>query len=260
MLIKLAARQLWARPRAGSCADSFDRRLPHCRRRSAADARRGFWASAARSSKRRTRCSRRSRSIATRTSSSSTRPATPPRKMDEALELAALLVSHPEIDTHLVLPASMRPLDLARTIDRVLKCFLRNKLIFTTNGRDGILRSVNQRVRPALAAGIVSLRGAEYIPWTTWSRPRSRSSAARLRGREALRAGGRGMSQASPPPMKSSMNPLRGTRGRRTFARGTRAADPRSPAPGASHCPQDSRTVTRERESGRPGSPPGSWD
>ena len=50
--------------------------------------------------------------------------------MEDGADLARFLASHPEIDTHLVLPASMKPSDLARTIDRY-KFFQPAKLLFT---------------------------------------------------------------------------------------------------------------------------------
>ena len=51
-------------------------------------------------------------------------------EMEDGADLARFLASHPEIDTHLVLPASMKPSDLARTIDRY-KFFQPAKLLFT---------------------------------------------------------------------------------------------------------------------------------
>lgn len=51
-------------------------------------------------------------------------------EMEEGEDLARLIATHPEIDTHLVLPASMRPADLARAIDRY-EIFQPGKLIFT---------------------------------------------------------------------------------------------------------------------------------
>jgi flagellar biosynthesis protein FlhF len=50
--------------------------------------------------------------------------------MEDAEDLARFLATHPEIDTHLVLPASMRSADLARTIDRYA-IFGPRKLLFT---------------------------------------------------------------------------------------------------------------------------------
>jgi flagellar biosynthesis GTPase FlhF len=49
---------------------------------------------------------------------------------DAAADLAQLIASHPEIDTHLVLPAFMRPSDMDRVIDRYA-VFAPRKLIFT---------------------------------------------------------------------------------------------------------------------------------
>lgn len=51
-------------------------------------------------------------------------------EMDDARELAALFSAHPEIDTHLVLAASLKPSDLARMVDRY-EMFSPHKLIFT---------------------------------------------------------------------------------------------------------------------------------
>ncbi len=51
-------------------------------------------------------------------------------EMEDGADLARLLASHPEVDTHLVLSASMRPADLARFADRY-SVFQPKKLIFT---------------------------------------------------------------------------------------------------------------------------------
>jgi flagellar biosynthesis protein FlhF len=51
-------------------------------------------------------------------------------EMEDGADLAQLLASHPEIDTHLVLSASMKPSDLARVIDRY-EIFQPKKLLFT---------------------------------------------------------------------------------------------------------------------------------
>jgi flagellar biosynthesis protein FlhF len=51
-------------------------------------------------------------------------------EMEDGADLAQLLASHPEIDTHLVLSASMKPVDLARVIDRY-EIFQPKKLLFT---------------------------------------------------------------------------------------------------------------------------------
>ena len=50
--------------------------------------------------------------------------------MEDAGDLAHFLATHPEIDTHLVLPASMRSADLARTVD-LYDVFAPRKLLFT---------------------------------------------------------------------------------------------------------------------------------
>jgi flagellar biosynthesis protein FlhF len=51
-------------------------------------------------------------------------------EMEDAEDLAQFLSNHAEVDTHLVLSASMRPADLARTIDRY-SIFHPHKLLFT---------------------------------------------------------------------------------------------------------------------------------
>jgi flagellar biosynthesis protein FlhF len=51
-------------------------------------------------------------------------------EMEDGAELAALLASHAEIDTHLVLSASMKPADMARVIERY-EIFRPKKLLFT---------------------------------------------------------------------------------------------------------------------------------
>ena len=50
--------------------------------------------------------------------------------MDDASGLSAVLASHPDVDIHLTIPASMRPADLKRAIDRYSH-FNPHKLIFT---------------------------------------------------------------------------------------------------------------------------------
>lgn len=51
-------------------------------------------------------------------------------EMEDGADLARLLASHQEIDTHLVLSASMKPADLTRVIDRY-EMFQPKKLLFT---------------------------------------------------------------------------------------------------------------------------------
>jgi flagellar biosynthesis protein FlhF len=51
-------------------------------------------------------------------------------EMEDGADLARLLASHPEIDTHLVLSASMKPSDLSRVVDRY-EIFQPKKLLFT---------------------------------------------------------------------------------------------------------------------------------
>jgi len=50
--------------------------------------------------------------------------------MEDGMDLARMIASHPEIDTHLVLPASMKPADMARVIERY-EIFQPKKLLFT---------------------------------------------------------------------------------------------------------------------------------
>ena len=52
------------------------------------------------------------------------------REMGDAAELAELLSTHPEIDTHLVLSASMKPSDMSRVVESYA-VFSPSKLIFT---------------------------------------------------------------------------------------------------------------------------------
>jgi flagellar biosynthesis protein FlhF len=51
-------------------------------------------------------------------------------EMEDGADLARLIATHPEIDTHLVLPASMRASDMARVIERYA-IFQPKKLLFT---------------------------------------------------------------------------------------------------------------------------------
>lgn len=51
-------------------------------------------------------------------------------EMEDGADLARLIASHPEIDTHLVVSASMKPADLSRVIDRY-EIFEPKKLLFT---------------------------------------------------------------------------------------------------------------------------------
>jgi flagellar biosynthesis protein FlhF len=57
-------------------------------------------------------------------------PGLAPCEMEDGATLAKLLSSHPEIDVHLVLPATMKRADLARTADRY-SIFSPAKLLFT---------------------------------------------------------------------------------------------------------------------------------
>ena len=57
-------------------------------------------------------------------------PGLSPVEMEDAAELADLIASYPEVDTHLVLPAFMRQSDMSRVIDRY-SVFQPKKLLFT---------------------------------------------------------------------------------------------------------------------------------
>src|SRR5262249_25767271 len=50
--------------------------------------------------------------------------------LDEGRELAHVLATHPEIDTHLVLPASMKPADMGRIADQ-FAMFAPSKFLYT---------------------------------------------------------------------------------------------------------------------------------
>ena len=83
-------------------------------------------------------------------------------EMEDGADLAQLLATHPEIDTHLVLSASMKPSDLARVIDRYA-IFQPKKLLFTRldeTDRYGAL--VNEAARSGLP--ISFLATGQQIP------------------------------------------------------------------------------------------------
>jgi flagellar biosynthesis protein FlhF len=82
--------------------------------------------------------------------------------MDDAEDLAHLIASHPEIDTHLVLPAFMRASDMARIIDQYA-VFKPRKLLFTrldeTGGCADLVREAARRSIP-----ISFLANGQQIP------------------------------------------------------------------------------------------------
>ncbi len=83
-------------------------------------------------------------------------------EMDDGADLARLIASHPEIDTHLVLSASMKPADLSRVVDRY-EIFAPKKLLFTRldeTDRYGAL--VSEAVRRSLP--ISFLATGQQIP------------------------------------------------------------------------------------------------
>jgi flagellar biosynthesis protein FlhF len=112
--------------------------------------------------------------------------------MEDAEDLARLIATHPEIDTHLVLPASMRPADLERAIDRYA-VFEPRKLLFTRMDETstyGLL--VSQAARRELPLSFLATgqqipddlevatkpRLAELVAGTVRSAVRSRGAAA----------------------------------------------------------------------------------
>jgi len=71
-------------------------------------------------------------------------------EMDDGADLARLIATHPEIDTHLVLPASMKPADLSRVIDRY-EIFQPKKLLFTRLDETGCYGAlINEAARRSL--------------------------------------------------------------------------------------------------------------
>jgi flagellar biosynthesis protein FlhF len=76
--------------------------------------------------------------------------------MQDGAGLADLIAAHPEIDTHLVLSASMRPADLSEVIDRY-QPFRPAKLLFTRldeTGRFGTL--INESARRSLPVSFLA--------------------------------------------------------------------------------------------------------
>jgi flagellar biosynthesis protein FlhF len=107
-------------------------------------------------------------------------------EMDEARDLAALFASQSEIDTHLVLPASMKPLDLTCTIDRY-EMFSPHKLIFTRmDETESFGPLINESARRSLPVSFLS--AGQNIPDDL--EPASKQGLAdRVRGRDVLCAG-----------------------------------------------------------------------
>ena len=83
-------------------------------------------------------------------------------EMDDAGELARFLSGHPAVDTHLVLPASMRSADLQRTADQ-FEIFGPRKLLFTRLDETGTFGPiVSQSARAGKAVSFLS--GGQQIP------------------------------------------------------------------------------------------------
>ena len=107
-------------------------------------------------------------------------------EMNDAQELAVLLASHTEMDTHLVLPASMKAPDLARTMDRY-EIFSPHKLIFTKmDETESFGPLINESSRRSLPISFLS--AGQNIPDDI--EPASKQEIAqRVRGRELLSVG-----------------------------------------------------------------------
>ena len=107
-------------------------------------------------------------------------------EMDEARELAAFFAGHPEMDTHLVVTASMRPFDVGRVMDR-FEMFSPHKLVYTRmDETDTYGPLINESARRLLP--ISFLATGQNIPEDL--EPASKQSVAALvRGSEPLRAG-----------------------------------------------------------------------
>jgi flagellar biosynthesis protein FlhF len=107
-------------------------------------------------------------------------------EMEDARDFAALFAAHPEADIHLVLAASMKPLDLARTIDRY-EMFSPHKLIFTRlDETESFGPLINESSRRALPISFLS--AGQNIPDDL--EPASKPEIARrILHRDQLRAG-----------------------------------------------------------------------
>jgi flagellar biosynthesis protein FlhF len=76
-------------------------------------------------------------------------PGLGPKDQDQGADLAKLLASHPEMDTHLVLTATMKTADLSRAVDR-FEIFGVSKLLFTRLDETDACGSIlNQSLRTA---------------------------------------------------------------------------------------------------------------
>jgi flagellar biosynthesis protein FlhF len=73
-----------------------------------------------------------------------------PRDIDSAADLARSIGGHPEMDVHLTLPATLRPADLSRAVDR-FEPFRPGKLLFThIDEASGCGALINESARRAL--------------------------------------------------------------------------------------------------------------
>lgn len=78
------------------------------------------------------------------------------REIEEAGDLIRVLSSEPDIDTHLVLPASMRASEISRTVDQFL-CVRPSKLLFTRVDETSVHGAIlNESVRSGLPLSFLS--------------------------------------------------------------------------------------------------------
>lgn len=78
------------------------------------------------------------------------------KELDHASELAQMFATHPAIDTHLVMPASMKPADLVRTAERY-RIFKPRKLLFTkVDETESFGVILNEQVRGGLPVSFLT--------------------------------------------------------------------------------------------------------
>ena len=106
--------------------------------------------------------------------------------MEDGVDLARLIASHPEIDTHLVLSASMKPADMARVIERY-EIFQPKKFLFTrideTASFGAMINEASRRERP-----VSFLATGQQIPDDV--EPASKERIAGLLGNPVVRTAG----------------------------------------------------------------------
>src|SRR5262249_35669703 len=106
--------------------------------------------------------------------------------MEDAVELIQSIGENPEIDTHLVLSASMKPGDLSRVIDRN-SAFRPKKLLFTrideTERFGAIVSEASRRALP-----VSFLTSGQQIPDDLEPATKSRLAALVMPGDSRMRA------------------------------------------------------------------------